>query len=208
MRPMLTSEQKSTCQKSLLTRQSKLIRRLQGSLSLDSSQTDAVGELSSYDNHPGDMGTEMYERERDIALNAHTESELAEINAALHALESGTYAICRVCSMEIPYERLLAVPTTDVCIEHAEAENFNGVTQFETVAYSPNINPDTYADRTENAFDGEDAWQAVSRYGSSDSAVDFFEDKDNYDEMYANSEENIGYVEDVERYASTGFEED
>ena len=29
---------------------------------------EQVGELSSHDQHPGDMGTELYERERDMAL--------------------------------------------------------------------------------------------------------------------------------------------
>lgn len=37
---------------------------------------DSVGELSSYDNHPADTGTELFEREKDIALNDHAEYEV------------------------------------------------------------------------------------------------------------------------------------
>ena len=40
------------------------------------SAQEAVGELSMYDNHPGDMGTELFEREKDMALNVHAGSEL------------------------------------------------------------------------------------------------------------------------------------
>ena len=32
---------------------------------------DSTGELSNYDNHPADTGTDLYEREKDIALNEH-----------------------------------------------------------------------------------------------------------------------------------------
>ncbi|MEM5591840.1 hypothetical protein AAHH67_09065 [Niallia circulans] len=37
---------------------------------------ESVGELSSYDNHPADLGTELFEREKDSALEQHDQSEL------------------------------------------------------------------------------------------------------------------------------------
>ena len=46
--------------------------------------------LSAYDNHPADMGTELYEREKDFALEEHADSELNKVNAALQAMEEGT----------------------------------------------------------------------------------------------------------------------
>ena len=55
----------------------------------DSSQRGSVGELSAYDNHPADMGTELYEREKDFALEEHTDSELNKVNEALQAMEEG-----------------------------------------------------------------------------------------------------------------------
>src|SRR5690625_936258 len=117
---MLTNEQTNEFKEILLARQSQMIHQVQDRFGLEASFMDAVGELSSYDNHPGDMGTEMYEREKDIALNEHAEKELEEINEALHAIDEGTYGICRVCSMDIPYDRLKAVPNADTCREHAE----------------------------------------------------------------------------------------
>lgn len=97
--------------KILFDRQSEIINQIQDRFGLVASQKEAIGELSSYDNHPADLGTETYERGKDLALSEHAERELEEINAALHAMEEGTYGICKVCSMDIPYDRLLALPT-------------------------------------------------------------------------------------------------
>ncbi|RKJ02761.1 molecular chaperone DnaK, partial [Butyricicoccus sp. 1XD8-22] len=41
---------------------------------------DSVDELSTIDNHPADLGTELFEREKDMALKVHDEDELAKIN--------------------------------------------------------------------------------------------------------------------------------
>jgi|SRR5690625_1326247 len=109
----------------LLARQSKLIQQLQANKDVKQSEKDSVGELSSYDNHPADMATELYEREKDFALNEHAEFELMKINEALHAIDEGTYGICRVCSMDIELERLQANPATDTCIKHAYEEAIN-----------------------------------------------------------------------------------
>src|SRR5690625_4737895 len=119
----LTKTQLTACKRRLSARQSKLIHQLKNRFDLEISQTDAIGELSSYDNHPADLGTELYEREKDITLYAHAENELEQINDALHAIEEGTYGICRVCSMNIPLARLISNPTADTCIEHAPDRN-------------------------------------------------------------------------------------
>ena len=50
-----------------------------------------------YDNHPADMGTELFEREKDIALNVHAGSELDKVDNALQAMEDGSYGKCEVC---------------------------------------------------------------------------------------------------------------
>ena len=72
-----------------------------------------------YDNHPGDMGTELFEREKDMALNVHAGSELDKVESALQAMEDGSYGKCEVCQKDIPFERLEAVPYTTLCIDHA-----------------------------------------------------------------------------------------
>lgn len=44
---------------------------------------DSVDELSTVDNHPADLATELFEREKDLSLKIHQEDELSKINAAL-----------------------------------------------------------------------------------------------------------------------------
>lgn len=199
---MLTESHLNKFKTELLQRQSELINQVQNNMDLIQSQKDSVGELSSYDNHPGDLATELYERGKDVALNEHAETELAKINESLHAIDEGTYGICRVCSMDIPIDRLEANPMADTCIHHSEERTVSDDRPVEEEVYSSHINPDGYGLESEVAYDGEDAWQEVSRYGSSDTPSDFYEDKASYNEMYANSDEDIGIVEDVEKFTS------
>lgn len=198
---MLPKEQLQQFKQILLNEQAKKIAQVQDRFGLEASHTDAVGELSSYDNHPGDLATEIYERGKDIALNERAEQELEAINEALHAIDEGTYGICRECSMDIPLERLLAIPTTATCVEHANTDTFKRERPVEEEVYSAHINPERVEQET--GYDGEDAWQEVSRYGSSETPSDLYGDRDNYNEIYPNSDEDIGIVEDVERYPAT-----
>lgn len=89
----------------------------------EQSEMDSVGELSSYDQHQADMGTETFEREKDLSILEQVEAELADIEHALHRLDDGTYGTCEVCGKAIPDERLEAMPAARLCLEHqAEAE--------------------------------------------------------------------------------------
>ena len=89
----------------------------------DQSENDSVGELSSYDQHQADLGTETFEREKDLSILEQVEAELADVEHALRRLDEGTYGTCEVCGKPIPEERLEAMPATRLCLEHqAEAE--------------------------------------------------------------------------------------
>lgn len=203
---MLTNDQINFFKNELINQQTALIESTQDEFGLSMSHTDAVGELSSIDNHPGDMGTELFERGKDLALSRHAEDELEAINKALHAMEDRTYGICRVCSQDIPFERLQAMPAADTCVAHASDNLAMHERPIEETVLYAQLNPPTEADASETGYDAEDTWQAVSEYGTSDTPSDLYGDQENYNEMYPNSDEDIGYVEDVEKYASTNFE--
>lgn len=85
---------------------------------LSDSLTDSSGELSSFDQHPGDVATETVEREQDDSLREHAAAELEEIDAAMARLEAGTYGACERCGIQIPEERLAIRPHTRFCVEH------------------------------------------------------------------------------------------
>jgi len=89
----------------------------------DLTESESTGELSSYDQHQADMGTETFEREKDLSILEQVESELGDVEHALRRLDEGTYGTCEVCGKVIPDERLEAMPATRLCLEHqAEAE--------------------------------------------------------------------------------------
>src|SRR5690625_2277614 len=198
---MITQEQITQCKERLLKRQTDLIHQVQDhfGMAYEFSQ-ESIGELSNYDNHPADHGTALFERGKDLALNEHSEKELEEINEALHAIEEGTYGICTDCGKDISFARLKAVPTTDRCLDHANKDIFKHNRPVEEQVFSPNINPDEVTEETQVGYDSEDAWQEVGKYGTSETASDFYGDRDNYDEMYPNSDELVGSVEDVEEF--------
>lgn len=87
------------------------------------SETDSVGEISSYDQHQADMGTETFEREKDLSILEQIEAELADVEHAIRRLDAGDYGTCEVCGKPIPDERLEVMPAARLCLEHqAEAE--------------------------------------------------------------------------------------
>jgi RNA polymerase-binding transcription factor DksA len=84
---------------------------------------EAVQELATYDQHLADMGTETFERERDITVLQRVEAQLEEVDAALGRLDAGTYGICELCGRPIGDERLEAMPAARYCLEdQARAE--------------------------------------------------------------------------------------
>jgi RNA polymerase-binding transcription factor DksA len=87
----------------------------------DTSEGDQVSELSSADQHPADLGTETFEREKDFSILESLEHELAELEAALRRVDEGTYGRCGACGNEIPAERLAAVPAARFCVDHEPA---------------------------------------------------------------------------------------
>jgi RNA polymerase-binding transcription factor DksA len=85
------------------------------------SETENLSELSSLDQHPGDIGTETFEREKDFSILEQHEAEIGDLDAALRKIDDGTYGTCEVCGKEIEPDRLEAIPGTRTCIEHAGA---------------------------------------------------------------------------------------
>jgi RNA polymerase-binding transcription factor DksA len=93
----------------------------------DEAVSDTAGELSSFDQHPGDSGSETFEMEKNVSLLEQVDDELLEVEAAVQRLERGTYGTCQACGQPIGEERLEAMPATRFCIEdQAKAERQAG----------------------------------------------------------------------------------
>ncbi|URJ45822.1 TraR/DksA C4-type zinc finger protein [Paenibacillus polymyxa] len=146
--------------------------------------TDSTGELSSYDNHPADIGTETFERSRDLAINDSLQNELEQVNAALQRMKEGTYGICVGSGEEIPFERLQAIPYTAYTIEHTPTRELsNDRPVEEQVMTPPPKGAGEVRQRNAGRFDDAGAWDAVEKYGTSNSpATAAKRDVTDYDE--------------------------
>lgn len=135
---------------------------------LGKSLSESIEELAAYDQHPADLGSEVFERSKDFALRDGVMIKVEAIQQALKNMKNGAYGKCEICGGTIPIERLEAVPYTTQCMDCRE--------KVEEAAYQKNIRPveevslDTPFARSfndvtgKNEYDGEDAWQEVSKW--------------------------------------------
>jgi DnaK suppressor protein len=80
-------------------------------------ESDSLAELSSNAQHQADIGTETFNRERDISILEHIDAELADVEHALQRLDDGTYGTCEACGRAIADERLEAMPAARFCLD-------------------------------------------------------------------------------------------
>lgn len=127
-------------------------------------------ELSMYDNHPADLGTEMFMAEQDMNLETFEKLTLREIEDALESIENGTYGKCDICGKEINEDRLELLPHAKICINCANDKIPIDEMMHHRPVEEDNLNfpfGRTFKDISEEdsiEFDGEDSWQAVARY--------------------------------------------
>lgn len=161
-------------------------------------------ELSAYDNHPADIGSETYEMEMNFNLKNNEHLRLIDVEKALKRLDKGTYGKCITCGESIDLDRLEILPTAYQCME---CEN-----QGLSVQYETNTRPveeelldlpygRSFKSHNEvNGFDGEDAWQEVAKFNKTDPhnmALDWYDNN-----MYDEEEKVSGAVENVENYSN------
>lgn len=84
--------------------------------------TESVDELSMYDQHPADLGSAVYEREKDAGLLELYELEMEKLNDAIDKCQKGQYGICEVCGKSIEDERLTKLVNTTLCAECARSQ--------------------------------------------------------------------------------------
>lgn len=174
---------------------------------LGATQGGSLSELSTYDNHPADIGTETFERGKDLAIRGNLEARLRDVEAALERVAAGTYGRCQACGREIPVERLAAMPETPYCVDcltrvEREEAGRERARPVEEELLSPPfgrsfLDTDTRGEGGQVMFDGEDAWQAVARYGTSETPQDV-PDSAGYERLYTDAYERQGGVDELE----------
>ncbi len=199
---MMDNEKQNHLKKCLLEEKDRLTTKLNSTsdFQLNQPMSESISELSVYDNHPADIATETFEREKDLALLNSNHETLQKIEEALENIDKGTYGFCESCGREIDAERLEAVPYTTFCIQcerEEEKEYINRERPVEEDVLEPPFGR-TFLDGTDVVgTDGEDVWQKVARYGTSETPSDLG-GADSYDDTFYDAEEDQGIVEKVE----------
>ena len=67
------------------------------------------------------MDHDVTERERELAVIARAQGDLADVDRALERLDDGTYGTCEVCAGPIADEVLERAPATRLCPSHGAA---------------------------------------------------------------------------------------
>ncbi|MFA5577666.1 MAG: TraR/DksA C4-type zinc finger protein [Tissierellaceae bacterium] len=125
-------------------------------------------ELSNYDNHPADIGTELFMMEQDNGFKNRMKSVLTEIEDSINDINSGSYGICRECGREIDENRLEAIPYVKTCIDCTDKKDSlidkdMDNRQFISVKEGRGS---SFSDSREDMliFDREDAYQKLAQF--------------------------------------------
>lgn len=154
-------------------------------------------ELSSYDNHPSDLASEMFEMEKNLALEENEKVMINKINNALNSIEDGTYGKCKMCDKDISKERLSIVPYAEYCITCQ-----NHISSYENGEERPIEEKSLdytfgYDDRIKSiGYDRVDAYQDVGIFNM----IHNVEEYDDYD-----VEDKEGFVEPIEMISNAQY---
>ncbi len=98
--------------------------------------TESTDELSLYDQHPADVGSDLFEREKDSGLLELLEFDLQKVTDALERYDHGQYGICEICGKQINPARLERLINTTLCVDCARTQhkNFNLPAEQEIVS--------------------------------------------------------------------------
>ncbi|GEO25102.1 TraR/DksA family transcriptional regulator [Alicyclobacillus acidoterrestris] len=189
----------------LVATKNEIERRLEQdteSANLSESMQVELSELSLYDNHPADVGSELFLRGMAVGDRVRDEAHLADIEQALRAMDEGTYGQCRKCGRAISMERLAAVPTAMYCVECQRAEETQKKHHHRPVEEHmlyPGFGEVWHDREDQNAYDGEDAWQDVERHN----------ERPTYDYGYeqVHLDDNQGIVDDMDAITNEQYED-
>lgn len=166
-------------------------------------------ELSSFDNHPADLGSEVYLTTLGNALKVHEEHTLKEIHDALGRIEDGIYGKCAFCGQEIGEERLEALPHARLCIECEESKEvtprfLDKDRPVEELVWDAPFGRKYLNKREDDEHEGMDQFNDLMKFGSADSPQDLGGYHD-YDEFYTNEIDNQGIVDHMDKVSNEEY---
>lgn len=96
----------------------QLLRDLDSATStLEGEGAGQSAELTHVTQHPGDIGTDVADNDRELALLEAADERRQEVRAALARIDAGTYGNCVDCGRPIDEARLEFRPEAARCLE-------------------------------------------------------------------------------------------
>ncbi len=158
------------------------------------SMEDYYSELSLRDNHPADLGTEVFMMEQDNGLKNGIFNTLLEIEESLEEIKNNTFGLCNICGSEIDKERLDVIPYLKLCIncaKNGESIKKNNQLNLQGADIVESYN----RSKKDIEFDDEDSYQAVARFNEIKNDPSF----STGDNQGIFDDEEDGFVEEVEK---------
>lgn len=163
------------------------------------SNSEMSSELSFYDNHPSDTATELYDKERGLALKENEISIIKKIDEALKNIDCGKYGVCKICGKKIPKQRLQFIPYTNYCVKCQTEVNGSESNdrkhrpiEEEVLGFPFGFGYNDFRDDVE--FDAEDSYQSVEDFNSRENIFE-----------YDTTDEEDGYVEVIEKISNEQY---
>jgi YteA family regulatory protein len=146
--------------KKLLDEKKRLIKILRNMNNMEEygSMDNYYTEQSQYDNHPGDMGTEVFMREQDEGFKNNFKNTLREIDESLKDIREGSYGICKECKEKIYENRLEAIPYVKTCLKCSEEHGAINESLDDDYVTKNSYNP------KEIQYDREDTYQDLLEF--------------------------------------------
>ena len=143
-----------------------------------------------------EMATELFDKEKGLALKRNEISILNKIEDSLKSIENQTYGKCESCGNDITLERLEFMPYATNCQvcqksigNHKPAEQNNRCSEEDVLGSFFKYN-----NSGEVGVDSEDTYQAVERFNKLEDIVEFYDDDD-----------NGGYVQPIEKISNQQY---
>jgi YteA family regulatory protein len=154
-------------------------------------------ELSFYDNHPSDVATELFDKERGLALRGNEISIIKKIEDSLKNIENNTYGKCMHCGKDIIEERLEFIPYAANCVSCQKSiDNMKPAEQNNRPVEEDVIGiPFRYRDSIDVGVDAEDTYQAVESFNRTEDTIGYYDDDD----------DDNGYVEPIEKISNEQY---
>jgi YteA family regulatory protein len=177
-----------------------------------------ISELSVVDNHPADMGTEMFDKERNYALMDNEKNIVNQIDKALKRIEEGVYGKCVLCGEEIQKERINFMPYVLTCIDCERNKPNNNTYIYDRpqeeaalASYGKYFMNSTDENKDENkyevSYNAKDSWQDVDKFNAREGIERDYDGGNGEEEEPGITQKDDGAVEFIETISNQQYKE-